>query len=156
MRIKLTPDFNEDDIQKEIEKFFSRVIAVTKNELDYLAFEIITDARNKTKAIGGFDDDSGNLWSSIGFILMYDGEVLHEDFKESNQGSDRATGVEVGRKMAGDIAKENPEGWAIVIVAGMNYASWVEAKGYDVISGSTLIPEARLAQVLKNIEKAFK
>ena len=156
MKIYLEPDFNEDDIQKMLDEFMGRVFKVTKNEMMQIGLEFVQDARLKTKSQGGFDDDTGNLRSSIGFILMYDGEIVHEDFELSTRGSEKHQGLETSRAKAMELGQENPKGWVIVTVAGMEYASWVEAKGYDVISGSTLGAEAKLQKALLNVMRAFE
>lgn len=156
MKIKLIPDFTEADFQKEIDAFLQRVEKVTINELMQVGLEFVQDARLKTKAQGGFDDQTGNLRSSIGFILMHDGNIVHRDFELSDGGTEKAEGLSTGIKAAEEIAGAYPKGWAIITVAGMEYASWVEAKGYDVITGSTLGAQAKLDKAFQNVLKAFE
>ena len=181
MKLRLEAAFTEADIQKEIETFMERVFKVTRNEMMQIGLEFVSEARSKVPDVdysrdakdivaatklaggsinlagaGGFNDQTGNLRSSIGFILLYDGEIVHEDFELSPRGTEKAEGLRVGREKAMEIAKENPEGWAIITVAGMEYASWVEAKGYDVITGSTLGAQAKLEKAAQNVLKAFK
>lgn len=156
MRFKLTPAFTEADLQKQMDEIISRIVRVTKNELNQLGLEMLRNARMKTAAQGGFNDQTGNLRSSIGFILMYDGEVLHDDFQASAKGTDRATGVQKAKDTAEEIAAEKPEGWAIILVAAMEYATWVEAKNKDVITGSTLNANTKLQTALNNVLKAFE
>jgi hypothetical protein len=155
MKLKLTPMFTEADIQKQMDEFADRVFRVTKNELMQVGLQFVRDSRLKSKPEGGFDDQTGNLRSSIGFILMYDGNIIHEDFELSDKGTEKIQGLTAGRGMADDISKEYPKGWAIITVAGMEYASWVEAKSYDVITGSTLGAEAKLEKAMSNVLKAF-
>lgn len=156
MRYHLVPDFSDADFEKMLNEFIERLIKVLENELNQLGLEMLRDARLKTKAQGGYDDQTGNLRSSTFFRLIYEGQVVAEEFEESPRGTDRATGLDEGRKYAEKITRENPEGWGIVLGAGMEYASWVEAKGYDVITGATLGSEARLKKALDNVMRAFE
>jgi len=156
INLRLEADFTEKDIEKIIEDFINRLVRVIKANLDQIALEMVSDARLKTKSQGGFDDDTGNLRSSIGYVLMLDGEVITEDFELSDKGTDKQTGIETGKKVAGEIASEESEGWAIVLVAGMDYAYFVEAKGYDVITGATSSATAKLNKAMQNIINAFK
>lgn len=156
MRFRLVPAFTEADLGKQMEDIIGRIVRVTQNELNQLGLQMTTAARMKTKGQGGFNDQTGNLRSSIGFILMYDGEVVTEDFKIAEGGTDRTTGVAKGKEEAERISKESPEGWAIILVAGMEYASWVENMGYDVISGTTLGADKKLQRALNNVLKAFE
>lgn len=154
MKFKLTPLFSERDIQKATDEFLNRAIKITQNELMKVGLDFVTAARQKTKSEGGFDDQTGNLRSSIGFILTYDGAIIHEDFEASSIGTDKATGLQKGR----DLAKENvnTKGWGIITVAGMEYALSLEARGFDVIIGSTLGAEKKLQEALNNVARAFK
>lgn len=154
MKIKITPKFTQADVAKITQDYLKRVIKVTQNELMQIGLQFVRDARLKAPP-EGFNDDTGNLRSSIGFILLYDGEVVHSDFTQSAQGTDKATGVEVGTKYAKEIGADYNTGWAIITVAGMEYAGYVEALGYDVITGSTLGAKAKLEKAFKNVITAF-
>lgn len=181
MRFRLVPAFTEADLGKQMEEIIGRIVRVTQNELNQLGLQMTSDARMKQPAVewhsdaksiveatklaggslnldtaSGFNDQTGNLRSSIGYILMYDGEVLTEDFQLSPAGTDKQTGIEAGKDEAERISKESPEGWAIILVAGMEYASWVENMGYDVISGTTLGADKKLQKALNNVLKAFE
>lgn len=153
MKFKLTPMFTQADINREVTSFLDRVHRITQNELMQIGLQFVRDARLKSKSQGGFDDQTGNLRSSIGFILTYDGQIAFEDFEPSDKGTDKMTGLGLGRELATSLT--NAKGWGIITVAGMEYASWVEAKGYDVITGSTLGAKGKLEVAFKNVEKAF-
>ena len=44
----------------------------------------------------------------------------------------------------------------LITVAGMEYASYVEAKGFDVITGSTLGTYTKMESVWKNVNDAIQ
>jgi hypothetical protein len=180
MKIKLEANFTQADIDKITADYMNRVFKVTKNEMMQIGLQFVRDARSKiptkeyhlvagdartaARLVGGsinlssadgFNDDTGNLRSSIGFILMYDGQIVHQDFQLSTRGTDKDTGLDLGIAYAEKLAKDFQSGWAIITVAGMEYASWVEALGYDVITGSTLGAQKKLEVAFRNVITAF-
>jgi len=180
MKFKLEANFTQQDIEKITGEYLKRVFKVTQNELMQIGLQFVRDARSKiptkeyhlvagdarmaARLIGGsinlssadgFNDDTGNLRSSIGFILMYYGQIVYQDFQLSSGGTDKKTGLDAGLAYAEKLGRDFPEGWAIITVAGMEYASWVEALGYDVITGSTLGAEKKLRVAFKNVMTAF-
>jgi hypothetical protein len=72
---------------------------------------------------------SGNLLNSIGYTNVQDGSIAEESFPGGGEGAAE------GKKAAQESLK-GINGHALVMAAGMNYAIYVEAKGYDVISNS--------------------
>lgn len=180
MRFKLEANFTAKDIEKITQDYLQRVVKVTQNELMQVGLQFVREARSKIpseayhsvagdartaaslvggsvnlSSADGFNDDTGNLRSSIGFILMYDGEIVYQDFQLSPRGSDKETGLNNGIAYADKLGKEYSTGWAIITVAGMEYASWVEALGYDVITGSTLGAQKKLTIAFQNVITAF-
>jgi len=150
MRVTVTPKFNRNQIQAEVEREMQRFITILRLELDRVALETLTRARQKGPNDGGFNDQTGNLRSSMGYIIMYNGKQLVNDFHTYAQGSQ---GKAIGEKVADDIAKVHKKGWAIVMVAGMEYASWVESKGKDVITGATLGMESKIREAWERAKR---
>ncbi|MBE8712539.1 hypothetical protein [Sphingobacterium hungaricum] len=101
--------------------------------------------RNKISNGKAYDDHTGNLRSSTGFIIYKDGKVVHKSFKESPVGTDKATGLKEGLQVALDVLREST-GWGVVLVSGMEYSSWVERKGFDVLSGAYINLDSALKQ----------
>lgn len=143
--MSLQPQFTRADIRSEIE----RKMTVYRNGI-VIRFkeageQFVRLARLKTPEDGGYYDRTGNLRSSIGYMILYNGTVLFEAFPGSNP-----EGVAKGKALAG---KESPDnGYVLVGVAGMEYAAAVESKGKDVITGSSQIVE----DWLKNALQALK
>lgn len=149
MRVGLKAGFTDSQIDAEIKQWMARVYKVTLAEYSRLARQCVSDARNKGKAQGGFDDQTGNLRASMGYVIFYNGKIAKQDFEGVSKGK------KVGEVFAKKVGADYPKGWAIVIVAGMEYASYVEAKNYDVITGSTLGMTAKFNEANKRIEEAF-
>lgn len=137
--------------KSEIDEMNKQIIAdIDRQTLDYLiqVCELaITIQRAKIRADGGYNDDTGQLRSSTGYIIYKNGQVKHEDFQLAPYGSDKAPGLKAGRDLALSQLRES-EGWGIMIVAGMEYAEWVQSKGLTVISSAT-------HNLDKSIEEAF-
>lgn len=87
--------------------------------------DFVDRARSKST----YRDRTGNLRSSIGFTVYKDGYKIFSDYQGTSIGQTKA-------KNATFQAMHFPTGFVLIGVAGMEYAQYVEAKHYDVISGS--------------------
>ena len=105
----------------------------------------------------GFHDQTGNLRSSIGYVVVKDGKPVNISFGAVKGGH---TGVNEGQRLAIQIGSKQTEGYALVVVAGMNYAVYVESKGRDVLTSAEKYAEKQIAQELAdlvtNVQNAFK
>lgn len=102
---------------------------------------------------GSYKDQTGNLRSSIGYVIAKDGKVVAENFKESDKGSDKTTGKFKGNRLAVEVSLSHKGGYVLVGVAGMEYAAAVEAKGFEVVSGANTQCEKYLRDTLKSVFK---
>ncbi|WP_114937575.1 hypothetical protein [Mucilaginibacter endophyticus] len=124
----ITANFNPGDvssyIQQETDKWFSSLIEPFR----VTGRDLVDRARAQTKAIGGWGNITWNLRSSIGYLIMYNGEVVETYFPVLETG---AEGSETGENYAREIALlvNEGEGVQLVIVAGMEYALLVERQG---------------------------
>lgn len=130
-------------IEKEIESQTIQHLSKILNR----AIELVrTKMLNKS-----YEDHTGNLNSSTGFIIYKDGKVVHKDFRESVIGTDKATGLKEGLTSALSELRES-KGWGVVFVSGMEYASWVESRGFEVLSGT----EGKIDTYLKEAFAEFE
>jgi hypothetical protein len=90
---------------------------------------------NRARTISTYIDRTGNLRSSIGYLILRDGQVVTRNFAGSSK-ANTIEGKSVGLAYANEIAQLYPKGYVLIGVAGMRYAAYVETKGYDVITGS--------------------
>lgn len=87
---------------------------------------------------GSFNNRTTRLRNSIGYVVAYNGKVLKSDFESyAVSGEADEEGRTLGRTFATQIAS-GLQGYSLVCVAGAEYGIYVEAKGYDVITGSVL------------------
>ncbi len=94
--------------------------------LQYVGEEFVRDARRMHKAEGGFGDVTGNLRSSIGYFILKDGKIIQSNLEGNKEGANAA------KRLIGELEKR--QGYQLIGVAGMNYATHVESKGLNVIS----------------------
>ena len=113
--------------------------------LSRIGEEFVNKAREKQPSEGSFTDQTGNLRSSIGYIIVKDGHVLKEFFPGG-----KPVGSGTGKDVAKDLAATYVDGFILIVVAGMDYAAAVESTGWDVITGS--IP---LKHEVKNLLKEW-
>lgn len=94
-------------------------------------------------------DWTANLRSSIGYVIVADGQVVRQsDFKPVSGGSE---GSAQGREFANSLATQFPSGVCLIVVAGMNYAQYVSAKGYDVIDTSEQLAQQLVPEMLNKL-----
>ena len=115
--------------------------------LKYVGESFVREARLNRE----FMDDTGNLQSSIGFVITRDKKIIFKALRGIGK-SPNAKGQEAAERLAEAISITLPNGLALVGLAGMNYGIYVEARGIDVISGS--IPQTQ--KILKEIIKDLK
>ncbi len=143
----MTPLFDQKSLERWFEQFQSKAEYKTLVLLQAGGEKFIEVARRS----GSYKDQTGNLRSSIGYIIAKDGEVVKENFKESDKGTDKTTGKYKGRRLAEEVSLSHTGGYILVGVAGMEYATAVEAKGYEVISGANAQCEKYLRDTLKSV-----
>ena len=106
---------------------------VIVNTLCYVGEQCIIEARNS----GNYTDQTGNLRSSIGYAVVWDGKVVQRDCIDKVKQGDK--GVSEGDDyLSKCIKKSRRKGIVLIVTAGMNYAEYVEAKGYNVLTSAEL------------------
>lgn len=175
MALEFKPKFDVNDIKKAVQERLDRIENAIIETLGFIGEEFVRDAREKVnnpayqKALSeiafsrqgqrveigeetpSFKDHTGNLRSSIGFVILKNGEPLEQTFKPSDIGTDKETGMLKAMVVAKQISANFPKGFVLIVVAGMEYAAAVESKGYDVITGSSLIAEDALRKAVKSL-----
>lgn len=119
---------------------------VIVNALCYVGEQCINIARDlpsppsemrKNPHQPNYIDNSGNLRSSIGYAVVLDGKVVQQDMVEKQKDGDN--GQSEGKSfLEKRIGKAKKKGIVLIVTAGMNYAEYVEARGYDVLTSVEL------------------
>lgn len=106
----------------------------------------------------GFTDRTGNLRSSIGYVVCKGGRPLNIAFEAVKGGH---VGVNEGERLALKLAQNHTDGKPyLIVVAGMHYAVYVESKGRDVLTSAEKEAEKlvarEIADLITNVQNAFK
>lgn len=128
----LTPLWKKSDIRKLFDKLGERAEFVIMDLLQRTGEEFVKIARLE----GNYIDHTGNLRSSIGYVIVKDGSIAGRNFQVSEQaGTDKQTGRREGEQLAMDLVKTFSKGYVMIGVAGMKYAVFVEAmENKDVLT----------------------
>lgn len=125
----MQPKFNQASVEKQLIQWAAQNERKFITALSYLGEEFV----NRARSVNTYLDQTGNLRSSIGWVIAKNGRVLKRNYTQILDGVD---GIKSGLDLADRAASEHPQGIVLIVTAGMNYALYVESMGYDVLSGS--------------------
>jgi hypothetical protein len=145
----LEPEFDVEHLLKDIDKQVNMLIKAIIDQYKKVGDEFVKLAREN----GEYTDRTGNLRSSVGYVVFVDGKMVFENFEESENGTDKYLGTVLGRSTAYEDIPD--EGICLVVVAGMSYAAAVESKGFDVITGSSYEAEKLLNKAMETVKKVL-
>lgn len=135
--------------ESEIDKYIEQQVKRTTNALIYYLKYIGERCLNAARDTKSYKDRTGNLRSSLGYIIVRDGKIVYQsNFEVVLTGN---TGAKSGIKYAKEVARQFPEGIVLIVVAGMNYATYVSGKGYDVLDSAELLADKLVPQILKRL-----
>lgn len=133
--------------KEEIDKYLKSSVEELINETIYKLSYIGENVVNTARLSGEYLDQTGNLRSSIGYIISIDGEIIRRG--EFNVVKDGKDGTKSGEALAQALAKTS-KGITLIVVAGMHYAVYVSAKGLDVLDSAEIELEKQLQEQFKN------
>lgn len=157
--------FDIDKLFADAYKKVDLITAAVEEALQMVCLEITRKA--KTEYGTGDPSSAGHphqpnyiewthyLKASIGYVVYNDGEKIAEHF-DAGSGGKGSEGTSAGQQLADSVAAEYPSGFVAVIVAGANYAAYVESKGYDVLTGATTDASKILKKYLQAAVDALK
>lgn len=145
--------FNAAVIQNKSTPKLSLIERKQIERLHYLGEMFAKEARLLPEEVG-FEDSTGNLVSSIGYMIFNKGVEVHSNYKVVGEGAEGAQlGKEIARKL-GSLSKRSP---MIVVTAGLDCAFYLEVKGRVVLHSVESFTQQELPkmmfQLLTNIEK---
>ena len=133
------------EVEAYLDEQIERIEQLIIYNLSYVGEQCLTEARSTNS----YKDQTGNLRSSIGYIIVKDGRVIRQsDFAVVRTGSQ---GKSEGEQFARSLASKFPDGIVLIVVAGMNYASYVSAKGYNVLDSAELLADRLVPSILKQL-----
>ena len=112
---------------------------------------------NQARSTDTYKDRSGNLRSSTGYTIIVNGKIEQQSSfeqvppKAEKKPGDKYNGGKLGEQFSKKIAAKFPKGICLVVVAGMNYAYYVSARGFDVLDSAESLAERLVPQILKQL-----
>lgn len=139
-----------DTVNTMLRQFRDKVEYETVRVLSRLGEECVNRVRDRS-AEESWNDQTGNLRSSIGYIISKNGQIVTLSyFKTVKNGAD---GSEKGKKYAVELANKYRGKYVLIIVAGMNYAEYVEARSNKDVLGSTeLWSKSRINELFSQLK----
>lgn len=149
----IKPNFTKDDVRKRFDAFLNEIEKKQIARLQRLGEMCLVEARTNK----GYMMQTGALLSSTGYEVFVDGVAIHSQFDAASGAESNAAemGIKSGQSIVETIGK-GTKGIALVVVAGMNYAAYVEAKGYNVLSSAEHLAERELPRMLEKLISNIK
>ena len=117
--------------QAVIEQYVQdKVAAFTEHltrQLYYIGEAALKAAREKG-SFKDYTDRSGNLRNSTGYVVAIGGKIV------ATAGFDKSEGLPFAKELATTTDADG----VLVVCAGMKYATYVSARGYDVLDSAEL------------------
>ena len=149
MGIRMTTKLSEvhDMLMRETE----RVERLTIRALSKLGEQCVTKIRDRAGDKSWYDQ-TGNLRSSVGYVIAHNKNIIqYSTFNQVKQGSE---GVKTGKDLAKELAKRYSNNYVLIVVAGMNYAEFVEAMdNKDVLASTELWAREQVPVMLEKLKR---
>ena len=136
-----------DTLMREAE----RVERLTIRALSKLGEQCVTKIRDRAGDKSWYDQ-TGNLRSSVGYVIAHNKNIIqYSTFNHVKQGSE---GVKTGKDLAKELAKRYSNNYVLIVVAGMNYAEFVEAMdNKDVLASTELWAREQVPLMLEKLKR---
>lgn len=149
MGIRMTTKLSEvhDMLMREAE----RVERLTIRALSKLGEQCVTKIRDRAGDKSWYDQ-TGNLRSSVGYVIAHNKNIIqYSTFNQVKQGSE---GVKTGKDLAKELAKRYSNNYVLIVVAGMNYAEFVEAMdNKDLLASTELWAREQVPLMLEKLKR---
>lgn len=115
--------FGDGYITKQVQYFQQQLELAMKLLLQEFGEKLVAYAKDTHT----YTDRTGNLTNSISYAIVRHKEILY--YNEVQREEANAAALKVAMKMAESLS----DAYSLIVVAGMNYAAFVESRGYNVI-----------------------
>ena len=136
---------NTKGISKYLLTFSKRIETAIILEMGVMVAEL----ENHAKENAGYEDQTSNLKGSIGGVVLRNGRKV----AEKGFDSDGAEGNETGMQFINSLIGNHSTGLVMIIVAGMEYATYVENfHNLNVLKKSELKMRRELPKMLTRLK----
>lgn len=152
-------EFKVQGLQQLQQRLYERRDAL-KRVLNMKILQLAEEAVTHAKQNKGYKDRTANLKNSISFALYYDGELLTQNvgnIPQPNEAPKGHKGVATNlEKFCGQPGVVRPNGYSLIIVAGMEYGAHVEHKGYNVLHLTKYFLRDEMKEIFEETIKEIK
>lgn len=124
----------EQYVQDKVAEFTEHLT----RQLCYIGEAALKAAREKG-SFKDYTDRSGNLRNSTGYVVAIGGKIA------ATAGFDKSEGLPFAKELATTTDADG----VLVVCAGMNYATYVSARGYDVLDSAELEAQRMANELIK-------
>lgn len=150
MALKVTGMYEcAEALERAVDKRMQKVAKI----LAYVGEAAVKSARDSHR----YKDRTGNLTSSIGYVLVRDGIIISRSTFNSIQidgqkGKRGKQGRMEGKEYAEYLATQCGMGLVLIVVAGMKYAYHVNKRGYNVTDSAELTAKMLVPELLAKLK----
>lgn len=133
----------------QLRAFLDKQLERKEKTLINIMINVGISSVNEARENGSYIDQTGNLRSSIGYMVIKNGHVLHKGgFEQVKNGKD---GTSDGPTFIDSQISKYSKGIVLMVVAGMNYSAYVEDMGRNVLTTAELLAEQLVPKMLKAV-----
>jgi len=136
--------FGSGSVAATVAAFQERLERATLFQLQYLGESLVKYAKD----MHNYTDRTGNLTNSMAYAVVKEGTIV-----TSGGTTQPGEGADTALKVAKEYAASLNNTFSLIIVAGMNYAAYVEAKGYNVILPAELKAKTDFPEAMKKLQE---
>ena len=145
-------NFSMGDVHNTFADYAARVHRATVKVLQYIGEQCVKLAREK----GTYNDITGNLRNSIGYVLVKNGSIISKNFEQRVESkvvsSANGKGILEGEALAVELASRVSKGYALIVVAGMHYAHYVETLNKDVLDSAERWANEQVPRLMQRLK----
>lgn len=144
--------FSKGEVHGTFADYALRIHRAIETVMQFIGEECVRIAREK----GTYNDITGNLRNSVGYVLVRNGDIICKNFEErvASKVVDAANGKGIlqGQALAEELAKRFTKGYALIVVAGMHYAHYVESLNKDVLDSAERYAQQRVPRLMQMLK----
>ena len=144
--------FTSSDVHNTTSQYAVRIHRAVEAVMQYIGEECVRIAREK----GTYNDITGNLRNSVGYVLVRNGDIICRNFEErvasKVASAENGKGMLYGQALAEELAGKFSKGYALIVVAGMHYAHYVESLNKDVLDSAERYAQQQVPRMMQMLK----
>lgn len=140
---------------KQLQERLQKMKEAVERRLDMELMQLGEEAVTHAKEYKGYKDHTANLKNSISYALFKDGRLVRQNVGKIPEPDATVEGQGQVENNLMAYATANgvvaPKGYTLIVVAGMNYGAYVEAKGYNVLYMTGKWMHDQMKEILREV-----